>query len=473
MKRLSSLVISRNHLFFVFLVAGYIFDVLLYDFMGFTAADELMALFLIPFAGLVVYERRNTRELLPLLVVGAVFAFYTGYSLLIRSNVWQAVLKDLLIQIKPFLGFFCTYLIAPSFTAQQKRFVVMMCLATSLLMLYVGLSGSIFYYFGHESYFAKTMVATTFLCLYCCSDRWEDLAILLLILSIGLFSTRAKFYGFWGITCFLLLLYKTGFFNPSGRDTLLNGTRCATQQDEIRYSTGRDALLNGTRCATQQDEIRYSTGRDTLLSETSSATRRVKGTDRFWLGLTGILFAVCGLCLILWLGKDKLMLYYIDGMVNSREMWSRPAILLTALSVFTDYIPFGSGLASFASFVSGEYYSPIYAKYGIDHLWGISRENYAYIADAYYPVLAQFGFVGLGLYLYFWIWVVRKSLRLKAAGYAKEAVLVWLSVIFFAIEGVADATFTHNRGFFILLVTAMTLAKCRNESCKKAEEKIS
>lgn len=397
---LSQLVCSKNNLFFAFLVAGYIFDVILYDFIDFTSVDELMALFLIFFSGLIVYERKNIKEVIPLCIIFGIFLFYTLYSFIIHSNVPKAILKDLLIQIKPFLAFYCTYLIAPSFTMPQKRFIVIMCLASSFLMLEIGLSNGIFTFFGHQSYFAKTIIATGFLYLYCSSDSKEDMIAFIVILCIGLFSTRAKFYGFLGISCFLIFLYK--------------------MKIEFKFN------------------------------------------------IRGCLIAFCAIAIIVWLGKDKIILYYVDGMMNSREMWSRPAMLLTSIQIFIDYIPFGCGLGSFASFVSGEYYSSIYETYGISHLWGISKSNPAFVADAYYPVLAQFGLIGAGLYIYFWIWVIRKGIKLGKYGYKKEYLLILLSAVFFAIEGVADATFSQNRGLFVLIISAMTMAKCNDICLNKA-----
>ena len=80
------------------------------------------------------------------------------------------------------------------------------------------------------------------------------------------------------------------------------------------------------------------------------------------------------LFIAVWLARDKIILYYVDGMMNSREMWSRPAMMLTSIQILYDYFPFGSGLASFGTFASAEYYSPTYAVYGLDHLWGLSKE---------------------------------------------------------------------------------------------------
>lgn len=35
----------------------------------------------------------------------------------------------------------------------------------------------------------------------------------------------------------------------------------------------------------------------------------------------------------------KIVLYYIDGMMNSEQMWSRPAMMITAFQILFDYFP--------------------------------------------------------------------------------------------------------------------------------------
>lgn len=107
---IQQIVLSKNNLFFYFLLFGYIFGVVLYDFLKFDYTDELMAFFLVLFAGVTIWERKNIRELYPLMIVISIFLFYTAYSFLIVSNTPQAILKDFVIQIKPFIGFFCAWL---------------------------------------------------------------------------------------------------------------------------------------------------------------------------------------------------------------------------------------------------------------------------------------------------------------------------------------------------------------------------
>lgn len=54
------IVLSKNNLFFYFLLFGYIFGVLLYNSSDtFKYVDEIMALFLVLFTGIIVWERKK------------------------------------------------------------------------------------------------------------------------------------------------------------------------------------------------------------------------------------------------------------------------------------------------------------------------------------------------------------------------------------------------------------------------------
>ena len=254
-------------------------------------------------------------------------------------------------------------------------------------MYIVGLSGQIDFVFGHPSRFATAAIATAFLFLYCSTYKWSDILIFLFLLTIGFFSTRAKFYGFWVVAISLIVFTKLG--------------------GQMR--------LNWKSIA------------------------------------AGILICL----LAIWFAKEKIIIYYVDGMMNSREMWSRPAMLFTSGQIFYDYFPFGCGLGSFGTFASAEYYSPIYEMYGLNHIWGLSKNMPIFICDAFYPELAQFGIIGAILYFFFWYTIIRKS----ASQNIQKSTCIWMIFIFFLIEGIADSTFTHNRGLFILIILALMIIR--------------
>ena len=385
---IQQIVLSKNNLFFCFLLFGYVFGVILYDFLKFDYTDVLMAFFLILFAGITVWERKNYKELYPLILIVCIFLFYLIYSFLIASNVPQAILKDFVIQIKPFLGFYCTWLIAPTFTRKQKQIISIICLIVGGITLAVVLTGNMWNFFGHPSRLATSATITALLFFYCSSFTWEDIIIFFILLCIGLLSTRSKFYGFWGITIFLMIYLKIG--------------------------------------------------------------------GKLYFNIKGFICLLLLICLAVSLSWEKIVIYYIDGSINAHQMWSRPAMMLTAFDLLLDYFPFGCGLGSFGTFVSGEYYSSIYEKYGLDQLWGLSKNKPDFISDAYYPELAQFGIIGVILYFTFWAWIIKISARKRFIN-MKQFLFTLLISLFFLIEGVADATFTHNRGLFILILLGMVL----------------
>ena len=115
------LVVSKINLFFLFLIFGYIFGVIFYEYLGFDYADELMALFLLLFAGIAIWERRKMKELTPLLVLAGVFIFYLVFSLIIHSNTPKAILTAMVIYTKPSLWFYCAYIIAPLLNLDDRK----------------------------------------------------------------------------------------------------------------------------------------------------------------------------------------------------------------------------------------------------------------------------------------------------------------------------------------------------------------
>ncbi|MBQ0080980.1 MAG: hypothetical protein KBS95_05475 [Alistipes sp.] len=105
---------------------------------------------------------------------------------------------------------------------------------------------------------------------------------------------------------------------------------------------------------------------------------------------------------------DDFKFYFLtDSMVNAR-----PIMYIQMPSVLVDYAPFGSGFATYASFASGTWYSPLYSKYNMEYIWGLREGEADFVADAYYPCLAQFGFVGIVLFIWLIVYVVRKSRKL-------------------------------------------------------------
>lgn len=385
---------------YALLLVTLIFGVILYDIIGFKSMDELCGAVLLVLFLYSFFKSENWEINKAFLFVLSVFSFYTVYSFVIGSNTKKAIVMDLIIQMKPYLAFFCVYQLKPSLTQKQMKLINDLMVVFWLFLLPVGLigffnEGFIRLLMKHPTYFAASVTAVSLVYLFSSDYTKKSKLIFILMLTIGLASGRSKFYGFYILSIFSIL-----YFHNS---------------DNLRFS---------------------------------------------WRNT----FAIVGLLsVIVFVARDKLIFYFGYGLAQNGDVSidyvARFVLYATSLKIFVDFLPFGSGLASFATYASGAYYSPMYSHYNIDKVWGISKQNYSFIADTYYPSLAQFGLVGVLLFALFWFYVLRKAYAVFLRNETtKTFVLVMLITGYCLIENIADASFTSNRGFFMLMFMGFVIA---------------
>ncbi len=401
-----------NKHFFNLLLFTLTFGILLYDAIGFDYTDEICALFLFLLFGIYLFSTSDWSINKAFLTTIGIFLFYLFYSLYIGSNVKVAILSDMLIQIKPYLAFFCVYSMMPQLNASQKNILRSVCLIFWFILLLIGLGAIanpdiINVLMGHPSYYAAAVISVSLCYLYCSNFSNLDKLVFIALLSIGLISGRSKFYGFFAMSAFITLYF--------------------SNIKEFKWN---------------------------------------------FKNITIMLFAVAAILLV---AREKIYFYFYQTITSEvdKDMVARYVLYATAPQILMDYFPFGSGFASFGTFSSGAYYSPIYAQYGIDGVWGMSRGYYSFIADTYYPSLAQFGVVGIILYITFWIYIWIKAVRFHKKTPNKKLLSIVLMIIgFFLIEGTTDSTFTTHRGFFILMVLGLILSDLKNKSNENIIPKI-
>src|SRR4029450_13873781 len=74
----------------------------------------------------------------------------------------------------------------------------------------------------------------------------------------------------------------------------------------------------------------------------------------------------------------------------------------TSVDIASTEFPFGVGLGRFGSPMSRLEFSPVYAQYGLDRIWGLTPAFRAYVTDTFWPhILGEIGVLGLGAYLVF------------------------------------------------------------------------
>lgn len=153
---------------------------------------------------------------------------------------------------------------------------------------------------------------------------------------------------------------------------------------------------------------------------------------------------------IIYIVWEKFSFYYMVGFTDDSNI-ARPVLYKTAWNILCDYIPFGSGLGTFADEASRVFYSPIYRMYGIDGVWGLSLEKSSFIADTFFPILAQYGFAGIMLFIMFWKYVYMKVKNIPNFKNYKIG-LILLTCLF--IESTSDSSMLSNRGVLIMILLA-------------------
>lgn len=160
------------------------------------------------------------------------------------------------------------------------------------------------------------------------------------------------------------------------------------------------------------------------------------------------------LLMVTWTRFDA---YYISGMSNDEI--ARPMTYKTSLKILFDYWPFGSGMGTFACNGAWQHYSPLYFKYNLDGIWGLSPNAGGFICDAYYPTLAQFGIVGVFFFCWFW------KRRLAAFDIIADMRYYRVAMITFcclAIEQTADSSWLSGKGMGYCMLIALCLNANRN-----------
>lgn len=383
-------------------------------------SDEAVVALLVATAVVDCLFNRRWRSYTVLWVVMGVMLFYVGYTLTFKSyNTAPYVLLDALLSPKPMLAFAVMVGAGITFDDLDKRVVRWLCIVGLCLMCLVMAGGFKVQkaVCGHPCDAGMTVYLYVMAFLAVTVDgqgRWlrRDMALAVAWLCVGLLCTRAKYYAEFVLTLFFLLLYRPRMIK-------------------------------------------------------NLTVSRVVG--------------LAALCLIIvavvW---RKFSYYYITGNSdtfdpNVMESYARPVLYAASGLILVDHFPFGSGLASFASYASEANYSGLYYEYGLDTIHGLSPSFSSFICDAYYASLAQFGVVGIALFIGFFRYAyVRLRLLVRSAdrrctALFRVGVPLMLSML---IECTSGNTFIKPFGVLALMLLGMICcqaAKAKTAGAAKAE----
>lgn len=376
--------------------------------------DELVLFLFLLLIALDMIVNRDFRRYKALLVVEGVFVFYLIITIFFRDfNTTGAAINDFILEQKAFIPFLIAYAIVPRFTSGMKTVLKWTCVAIEALLVLIFVSGMTKAVLGHVANYGTISLSLSMLYLYCSLDENgkvspRDMIVAVMLLSVGLLSTRSKFYGEYVVALIMLFVYRPGMVRN----------------------------LNLKRAA---------------------------------------ILLVC-FALVLIVSWKKINYYFITGNSDTFDptvaaSFARPALYGGMFMILQDYPVFGSGLASYANHSSSPHvnYSELYHEYGLDGIYGLSYDMPDFISDTYYPVLAQFGLVGIILFVYFFVWIWQKLRIYIHKGRPLEFGIGVIAIAYVLIESIAGATIIQIGGYVPMMLLGMIAGKYR--AITKAERK--
>ena len=161
------------------------------------------------------------------------------------------------------------------------------------------------------------------------------------------------------------------------------------------------------------------------------------------------LFLVAG---ALVLGLDQIQEYFLNGTA------ARSLLTSDGFDIAINSFPMGSGFATFATYMSGEYYSPLYYLYGLNTVWGLYPLNPVFVSDSFWPaVIAQLGFIGLICI----IWIMKESFQMISLSAKKNGIrfaAYGTIPIYLLILSTSDASFFNFYGPFFAVVIGLIIS---------------
>lgn len=159
--------------------------------------------------------------------------------------------------------------------------------------------------------------------------------------------------------------------------------------------------------------------------------------------------------------------YYVEGWDNINL--ARPMTYKTSVTVLGDYFPFGPGMGTYGCHGAVVYYSPLLEKYGLNEVWGMSRDFPYFIADAFYPTLCQYGVVGVLLFAIYWKRRLNGIHDIVDMRYYRVAMMAFLCL---AIEQVADTSWLSGKGMGYCMLIGLGLNANRNMGYELTDEEL-
>lgn len=181
--------------------------------------------------------------------------------------------------------------------------------------------------------------------------------------------------------------------------------------------------------------------------------------EKLRIRLKYIILIIISSIAIYYISQEKIDFYARDGLESGAARtylyWNVPQILV-------QYFPFGSGFASYSTWFSGVYYSPLYYKYDMNHIYGLTPDKPNFVSDTYFPNLVQIGVIGIILLFLFWkkIFTKIKNQYTSSVINYKIGILILGYII---IESLAGAILVMHLIYVPMMILGIICKKINNQ----------
>ncbi len=139
---------------------------------------------------------------------------------------------------------------------------------------------------------------------------------------------------------------------------------------------------------------------------------------------------------------------------SSIDTVARLALYFTSVKIGVNEFPFGEGFGRFGGEISARYYSPVFKKYNIDKVFGLSIEDPKFVKDTFWPmVLGETGFIGLILYILLLASIFKFALVQNTGFLCEKSEKLIMSVricfVFLLISSLAKPVFSQSPHMFL------------------------
>lgn len=145
-------------------------------------------------------------------------------------------------------------------------------------------------------------------------------------------------------------------------------------------------------------------------------------------------------------------IYSVEGNVIAKQLstytstqtTARARLYDTSERIASSEFPLGVGFGRFASYGSRIFYSPVYAQYELNYVWGLSKKYPQFIDDTSWPsIIGEAGYGGLAIYLAGVIFVVAaviRRLRTASAETSWAPLATLCALAAFLVDSLGEAT---------------------------------